>query len=270
MKKIILLFLLATINFPLLAQTNATLLFAKEVIEEAFRMKEDYWLGEDLNQPHGGYLHRFSCDITGDGNEEIFFKTSANDFGRHGEWWSIYHKNPQGDYQLLVKNIELDPSFGLSRYADRTEITIIRGSTRHGEGFTLFTYKINSQGHLNVSERKISMEEFEEKLDSQNKDWEKVLGAQEQFYATNLERILLADFLRDPKSKWHALHYTDFGFEPVRGREKIYEKGGRGYEDPEFENDKRRAENFTPQEAQRLIEQWKKREQEREVQGSDK
>ena len=60
------------------------------------------------------------------------------------------------------------------------------------------------------------------------------------------------------------MYYADdgVGFIPQRNIYVKYEDKSEGYKDPELENDKRRAKDFTPQEAQRLIEQWEKRERE--------
>jgi len=66
------------------------------------------WFVDDDTQPipKGGYIYRFELDLNGDGQTEVFVATSM-DVDRKGELWSIFKKDPSGEFQKIKESLFL-------------------------------------------------------------------------------------------------------------------------------------------------------------------
>ncbi|MEZ5406229.1 MAG: hypothetical protein R3F23_08715 [Verrucomicrobiia bacterium] len=181
------------------------------------------WSFPEIKQPQGGYLRRFTFDITGDGIDELFLNSSALVDRFDSGSWNIYQK--VGNQYKNIASIPLHGNFSIRFYKEggKTHVQYIWGRDRWLKEYVLYTYTIDSKGNFVTTEEKIDRSEEDVKNGIYPIE-EKDLKAQKIFEPKLVERILLADFLRDPQNKWHLMHFTDFDLSQL-GKRKNLRKG---------------------------------------------
>jgi hypothetical protein len=171
---------------------------AKQVLEEQ-RMADadfDYWKSQI-------YLFRFNLDVTGNGNPELFVGSSSM-VDRSPVLWSVYFRKPDGKAAGVGENLMLYPGgFYLERDGMRSRI---RSVFSNPSNVTIREYIFSSNG--TVQKKVQEFEGADARKMMSDEDWRDALKLGQRIDNLDVQKLLLAEYLRNPAVEWRPYDKT--------------------------------------------------------------
>lgn len=202
--------------------------------------------------PKGGYLTKFEFDVTGDGVPELFLSASLVDGYRAQKKCSVYEvKN--GTFKELGNDLQISSSFGVIKNEDALTIVSLTGTTRWGQTLIRQFYHFKKSGSFTRDDVKIYAEEYQKisnQVDQSANNGtgdlqELLLGTKDIIVIQRASQLPLASYISDQASEWSPMHYVN-GYGLLLERAVyVTDSDGSGYIDPELNNDRTYASDFT-------------------------
>lgn len=169
---------------------------------------EYFWLGEDGDQPPGGYLYRFDADLSGHGDVVTFIGSSLDESKGKGTLWSLYRREVSGGYRKIAVGVFLDPfSQYLKLEGSVRKLVDFQGDRLGGH----VTVNMSSM-HLDHSTYKLIIEgrdltEDETEAVSGNESALRQIFGLEEKHKPAVEKILLAKYMQNHSAAWSPFKF---------------------------------------------------------------
>jgi hypothetical protein len=175
----------------------------------------EQWNGRSNSQPPGGYVLRFEAPIGPNGSPVLFIAASILADQRTSTW-SAYTRVGRGNYTLAGDEITFGaiPRF----YLLKPNANGMRGMAEiiaDKNAYSVLTYYLDKTGHLQQgSLGGVGRDQDAEDSDPrfEDKEMAELLKKDKlsQPFTPMIQKILLAEYLKDPSAKWRSFN-TTFG-----------------------------------------------------------
>lgn len=156
----------------------------------------DYWNPEI-------YLFRFSLDVTGDGNPELFLGSSSM-VDRSPVSWSVYTSTLSGETLRVAENLLMYPGgFYLEQVGDMNRLSSVFSGPLQ---VTICEYRFSFDGTVQTEIQKFDGEDARKMI--RNEDWRDALKLGERVENLEIEKVLLVEYLNNPTVQWRIYDHS--------------------------------------------------------------